>query len=61
VRYNDYRAIISIRDLALLEGELPHRVFGLVMEWAGLHKNELLENWAMLQDTGKFFKIEPLT
>jgi len=60
VRYNDHRAIVSIRDLALLEGELPPRVFGLVMEWAGLHKNELLENWAMLQDAGRFFKIEPL-
>jgi hypothetical protein len=30
------------------------------MEWAELHKNELLEDWNMVQKTGKWFKIEPL-
>jgi len=60
VRYNDFRAIISIKDLLLIEGELPPRVLGLVIEWAGLHKNELLENWNMVKETGKWFKIEPL-
>ena len=60
VRYNDFRAIISINDLLLIEGKLPPRVLGLVVEWAGLHKNELLENWEMVKETGKWFKIEPL-
>ncbi|MCL2440212.1 MAG: DUF4160 domain-containing protein [Treponema sp.] len=60
VRYNDYRAIISINDLLLIQGELPPRVLGLVIEWAGLHKKELMENWNMVKETGKWFKIEPL-
>jgi len=60
VRYNDFRALISIKDLLLLEGELPPRVLGLVMEWAGSHKKELMDNWNMMQETGKCFKIEPL-
>ena len=60
VRYNDFRAVISINDLMLVEGKLPARVLGLVMEWAELHKKELLENWDMVQKTGKYFKIEPL-
>ena len=60
VRYNDYRAIISIANLSLLEGELPARVLGLVIEWAGLHNNELLENWNLVKKTGKWFKIDPL-
>ena len=60
VRYNDFRALISIKDLSLFQGELPPRVLGLVMEWAELHKNELLEDWNMVQETGKWFKIEPL-
>jgi hypothetical protein len=60
VRYNDFRAIISINDLSLQEGELPPRVLGLVMEWAGLHKSELLEDWNLVKETGKWFKIEPL-
>jgi hypothetical protein len=61
VKYNDFRAVISINDLLLVEGKLPPRVLGLVMEWAELHKKELLENWDMVQKTGKWFKIEPLT
>jgi hypothetical protein len=60
VRYNDFRAIISINELRIIDGDLPPRVLGLVMEWAGLHKNELLENWDMVQKTGKWFKIESL-
>jgi hypothetical protein len=60
VRYNDFRAIISINDLSLMEGKLPPRVLGLVMEWAELHKNELLDNWNMVKESGKWFKIEPL-
>jgi len=31
-RYGNNKAIIDIRTLRLLEGELPPRVFGLVME-----------------------------
>jgi hypothetical protein len=60
VRYNDYRAIISIDELNVLEGHLPARILGLVIEWAVLHKDELMQNWNMVKDTGKYFKIDPL-
>jgi hypothetical protein len=30
------------------------------MEWAGLHKEELMENWNLLRISGKYNKIEPL-
>ena len=43
-----------------LDGELPPRVFGLALEWAGLHKEELLDDWNLIQTTGKFNKIQPL-
>jgi hypothetical protein len=61
VLYNEHEALISINDLTILNGSLPSRVLGLAMEWANLHKSELLENWDMVQRDGKFFKIEPLT
>jgi len=60
VRYNDNRAIISINELKLLEGHLPARILGLVIEWAELHKEKLIQNWDMVKTTGKYFKIEPL-
>ena len=60
VRYNDDRALISICDLKVLEGHLPARILGLVIEWAEPHKEELIQNWDMVKGTGKSFKIEPL-
>jgi len=32
-------------DLKLIEGRLPKRVIGLVLEWAFEHRAELIENW----------------
>jgi len=60
VLYNEYDAEIEIKTLAILEGELPPRVLGLALEWAGLHKEELLDDWNLIQATGKFNKIQPL-
>ena len=60
VLYNEYDAEIEIKNLAILEGELPPRVLGLALEWAGLHKEELLDDWNLIQTTGKFNKIQPL-
>ena len=45
VRYGEHRAIVAIESPALLAGELPPRVLGLVAEWAALHKAELEEDW----------------
>ena len=60
VLYNEFEAEIEIKTLAILEGELPPRVLGLALEWAGLHKEELLDDWELIQKTGKFNKIQPL-
>ena len=60
VKYNEYRALISILELKVIEGLLPARILGLVIEWAELHKDELIKNWDMVKNTGKFIKIEPL-
>jgi hypothetical protein len=60
VKYNEYRAMIVISNLSVLEGSLPPRVLGLVMEWAEMHKEELMNNWDLLKSTGKFNKITPL-
>jgi len=34
VKYNDFRASISLDSLEILEGSLPKRVQALVVEWA---------------------------
>ena len=60
VEYGEYEASIIISNFALLEGNLPSRILGYVVEWTSLHKQELLEDWNMIQATGKHFKIKPL-
>ncbi len=56
VRYNDYRAVMGIRNLNLLDGHLPAKVRGLVEEWAEQHQSELLKMW----ESKDFHKVEPL-
>ncbi|MFP3090187.1 DUF4160 domain-containing protein [Treponema sp. TIM-1] len=60
VIYNEYDAEIDIRNLSILEGKLPARILGLAIEWAELHKDELVEDWDLIQTTGKYNKIQPL-
>jgi len=60
VKYNEYLASFSILDLRMLDGKLPSRVKNMVLEWADLHRDELMKNWNRLQTTGEFEPIEPL-
>ena len=59
-RYNEYTAEIEIKTLTVLKGKLPPRVLGLVMEWAELHTEELLDNWNVGRVKGNIKKIPPL-
>jgi hypothetical protein len=60
--YAEFSAIISIVDLAIMEGSLPPKATALVAEWASLYRTELIENWKSLseQGNGSYKKIEPL-
>lgn len=60
VRYNEFKAIFSIENLALLEGKLPPKVFGLVLEWAIQHQKELLEDWELAKKLEALKPIKPL-
>ena len=60
VRYGNYKAMVSIETLTILEGELPSRVRGLVVEWASLHQDELKEDWEFAKQKKELKYIEPL-
>ena len=61
VKYNEHRATIDIRELRILEGNLPQRVLALVLEWSFLHRNELLADWELAREGKPLQKIDPLT
>ncbi|HAP34896.1 MAG TPA: transcriptional regulator [Bacteroidetes bacterium] len=60
VEYNEYRAKVNIEDLTLIDGKLPSRVLGFVIEWASIHQNELRSEWQHALNREKLNKIAPL-
>ena len=59
-RYGGRRATIEIETLTLLDGSLPPRVLGLVIEWAALHRPELKENWERARRQAPLSTVTPL-
>ena len=60
VRYGGQKALIAIETLTLLQGKLSPRVLGMVIEWATIHQNDLLENWHLARQHAPLQKVEPL-
>ncbi|MBM4308264.1 MAG: DUF4160 domain-containing protein [Deltaproteobacteria bacterium] len=59
-RYGKDGVAIEINSLRVLEGRIPPRALGLVMEWALQHKKELLNNWELAKKNQPPKKIAPL-
>ena len=58
--YAEHEALIDIRALKIMEGQLPRRALALVMEWAEAHQNELMEAWDLCARNQMPNKIAPL-
>jgi len=54
--YGEYNALVDIASLQIIEGDLPGRAQKLVLEWALLYQQDLLQMW----DTQEFRKLPPL-
>jgi hypothetical protein len=53
-------ARIALAPLRVLDGDLPPRVLGLVMEWASKHEPELQDDWQRASRSQPLERIEPL-
>ncbi len=58
--YGNHQAKVSIESLTIIDGELPSRAFGLVIEWASIHRNELIECWQKAERLEPLGRISPL-
>jgi hypothetical protein len=58
--YAEYEALIDIRTLEAIEGQLPRRAMSLVLERAQEHRTELLEDWHLCARNLSPKKIAPL-
>jgi len=59
-RYAGQKVAIEIETLKVLDGKISPRALGLVVEWAILHKEELVKDWALAKANQPPLKIEPL-
>jgi hypothetical protein len=58
-KYQDFEGTIDIRD-GIINGTLPRRALNLIFEWLDLHRDELIENWRLLELRKPMNRIEPL-
>ena len=60
ITYQEYEALVVIES-GIVKGEMPRRALKLVFDWLDLHKDELIDNWKLIQETGEYKKIDPIT
>ncbi len=58
--YGSSEVLINITTLEVLEGDLPRRALALVLEWAALHRKELMEAWKQCSSNQTPQSIAPL-
>ncbi len=59
-RYAGSQVKVDISPIGVSAGRIEHRAISMVLEWAALHQNELMENWRRLRQGLAPNKIEPL-
>ena len=59
-RYGGSEVLIEIDHLSVIDGWLPPRVLGLVIEWATQHRDDLRRVWAQAEAHQPLDRIAPL-
>ena len=52
--------IVSINDLEVLKGSLPSKQLKMLLGWATIRQEQLMENWELAVRQQELFAIEPL-
>ncbi len=58
--YGEHQVELTIETFEILNGKLPTRVLGLVLEWAALHRDELRSDWERARQGEPLEPIQPL-
>ena len=58
--YSDYIASFTMDPPALLAGTMPRKQLHLILAWAELHQEELMEDWLLAEQQLPLHKIEGL-
>jgi len=60
VRYGESKAIIGIKSLNILRGQLGKRACKKVMDWAEINRSALAKNWELARGYKPLISIKPL-
>lgn len=58
--YQGEHAEYSVITLEVITGKISKRANALVLEWASLHRDELIKNWDKAKIPSEIDNIEPL-
>lgn len=58
--YNEQKALVDILEARVIKGALPARQLKLILAWAVIHQDELMQNWELAKDHESLNKIAPL-
>lgn len=59
-QYGEHRAVVEILTLTIFGGQIPPRAMGMVIEWASLHREALLDLWQRAANRQSLYKVPPL-
>lgn len=57
--YGEHEISVEVES-GKIHGEFPERALRLVLEWANLHRGELIENWQLARQGRPLRRIAPL-
>jgi hypothetical protein len=57
--YGEYQVTVEI-NTGVVEGKFPRRALHAVLDWYGLYKEQLLEDWQLAEQHAQLKKIPPL-
>lgn len=58
--YGDHEVLIEIATNVVLDGGFPRSQLRRVLDWAALHRDDLISNWDLARALEPLRPIEPL-
>ncbi len=58
--YGGHKAAVDIQTLVVIEGYMPPRALGMVIEWASQHQAELRDLWERAANNLSLYTVPPL-
>lgn len=58
--YGGEEVIVSIKEIEVIDGSIPSKQLKMLLGWAALHQDELMDNWLLAEKKQELFPINPL-